>query len=219
MPTKDQIRDAFSAPTEQDCTDLKRFIRKVDALQASAFMEHRFGMHGELLPGTSHLGGQAWNLGIDVPDEVLLKSVIGDFRLLYTDTNRSSAMRVLKILQRSAYERGTPAGRAAIEALKEIRKYLQERRKTDPVGQILDADQVGTLVARSPEDIINVWFNGEYFHDDQEFAAELEPGDDLGVGMMRLALHTAIRDHVSAWTVIRKTASALLDAYPEALGR
>lgn len=181
MPTEDQVRDAFSAPTEQDRVDLERFIRKVDALRASAFMEHRFGMHGELLPGASHLGGQAWNLGIDVPDEALLKSVIGDFRLLYTDKNRSSAMRILKILQRSAYERGTPAGRAAIEALKEIRKHLQERRKTDPVGQILDADQHGTLVARSPENIIDTWFNGEYFHDDPESAAELEPGDDLVV--------------------------------------
>jgi len=130
------------------------------------------------LPGASHLGGQAWNLGVDVPNEALLKSVIGDFRLLYTDTNRSSAMRVLKILERSAYERGTPTGRAAIEALKEIR-------------------------------------NGEYFHDGQEFAAELEPGDDLGVGMLRLTLHTAIRDHVYAWIVIRKTTSELLDAYPE----
>jgi hypothetical protein len=215
MPTRDDVRDAFSAPTEQDRIDLQRFIRKVDALQASGFMEHQIGMHGELLPGASHVGGQAWNLGIDVADEALLKSVIGDFRLLYTGTNRSSATRVLKILQRSANERGTPAGRAAIEALRKIRKYLQERRKTDPVGQILDADQDGTLVARSPEDIINVWFNGEYFHDDPEFAAELEPGDDLGVGMLRLTLHTAIRDHVHAWIVIRKTTSALLDAYQE----
>jgi hypothetical protein len=215
MPTKDQVRDAFSVPTEQDRTDLKRFIRKVDGLHGSAFMEHQIGMRGELLPGASHLGGQAWNLGVEVPNEALLKSVIGDFRLLYTDTNRSSAMRVLKILERSAYERGTPTGRTAIEALKEIRKYLHERRKTDPVGQILDADQDGTLVARSPEDIVNVWFNGEYFHDDQEFAAKLEPGDDLGVGMLRLTLHTAIRDHVYAWIVIRKTTSELLDAYPE----
>ncbi|MFZ1927456.1 MAG: hypothetical protein WAU42_15115 [Solirubrobacteraceae bacterium] len=68
---------------------------------------------------------------------------------------------------------------------------------------------------RSPENIIDTWFNGEYFHDDQEFAVELEPDDGLGVGMMRLALHAAIRDHVQAWTVIRKTTSALLDAYPE----
>ena len=217
MPTKDQIRDAFSSPTDRDRIDLERFIRKVDALRASAFMEHRFAMHGELLPGVSHLGGQAWNIGIDVPDEELLKSVIGDFRLLYTDQNRSSATRILKILQRCAHERGTSTAQAAVKALKEIRKYLGQRRKIDPVGQILDADEDGTLVARSPEDIIN-WFNGEYFHDDQKFAAELEPGDDLGVEMMRLGLHTAIRDHVAAWTVIRKTASALLDAYPAILG-
>src|ERR1700722_7726350 len=111
MPTEDQLREAFSVPTEQDRVDLERFIRKVDALRGSAFMEHRFGMHSELLPDALHLGGQAWNLGIDLPEEALLKSVIGDFRLLYTDKNRSSAMRILKILQHSAYERDTPTAR------------------------------------------------------------------------------------------------------------
>ncbi|MFZ1927457.1 MAG: hypothetical protein WAU42_15120 [Solirubrobacteraceae bacterium] len=95
-------------------------------------MEHRFGMHSELLPGALHLGGQAWNQGIDLPEEALLKSVIGDFRLLYTDKNRSSAMRILKILQHSAYERDTPTARAAIEALKEIRKYLRNDERPIP---------------------------------------------------------------------------------------
>ena len=56
------------------------------------------------------------------------------FRILYTDANRCSAMRVLKPLQGSPYGRSTPEGRKAIEALKEVRTQAQlegDRRLDD----------------------------------------------------------------------------------------
>ena len=123
-------------------------------------------------------------------------------------------MRALSILRRSARDRGTPQGEEAIKALKDVRHYIRQRRNADPVGKILDEEPDGTLVERRPKDVIDLWFNGEYFHDDHELAEQLEPGDGLDVGMLRMALHTAIRDHVRAWIVIRNTVRGVLTAHP-----
>jgi hypothetical protein len=187
-------------------------VRKVDALVASPFMQQRIGLTGEQIPGQSYLGGPAWSIGVKVPDELSVKAVIADFRILYTDTNQCSAMRVLKLLQASAYRRGTPKGREGIEALKDIRTHLKTRRKRDPVAHILDEDDDGVLVDRSPEEIIDLWFNGEYFHDDRDKAEQIEGEQRLDIEMMRVVLHTAIRDHVRAWMVIRNTADGVLSA-------
>jgi hypothetical protein len=175
-------------------------------------MRQRIGLTGEQVPGQSYLGGPAWSIGVDVPDEPLVKAVIGDFRILYTDKNQCSTMRVLKLLQASAYQRNTAEGRTAIEGLKAIRKHLVSRRKQDPVAHILDEDEDGALVDRSPAAIIDLWFHGEYFHDDPDKAEQLEGGPSLDVEMMRVVLHTAIRDHVRAWIVIRNTANGVLSA-------
>ena len=176
-------------------------------------MRQSIGLSGELVPGSTYLGGPAWSVSVNLPDEDSLKIVIADFRLLYTDTNASSAMRALSILRRSARARETPQGEEVIEALKAVRQYIQQRRNEDPVGKILDAEPDGTLVERRPQDIIALWFNGEYFHDDHELAEQLEPVDGLDVDMLRMALHTVIRDHVKAWIVIRNTVRGVLAAH------
>jgi hypothetical protein len=181
-------------------------------------MQQRIGLTGEQIQGQSYLGGPAWSIGVNVPDEPSVKAVIADVRIRYTDTNQCSAMRVIKLLQASGYRRGTPEGRKAIEALKEIRAHLKTRRKRDPVAHILDEDDDGFLVDRSPEDIIDLWFNGEYFHDDRDKAEQLEGEQRLDVEMMRVVLHTAIRDHVRAWMVLRNTANGVLSATEAAGG-
>jgi hypothetical protein len=211
-PGPERFRAAFAPLSAGDRQDLQRFVRKVDALVVSPFMQQRIGLTGEHVPGQSYLGGPAWSIGVTVPDEPSVKAVIADFRILYTDANRCSAMRVLRLLQTSAHRRGAPEGREAIEALKKIRAYLKTRRRHDPVGHILDEDDDGVLVDRSPEDIIDLWFNGEYFHDDQDKAEQLEGEQRLDVEMLRIALHTAIRDHVRAWMIVRNTADGVLTA-------
>src|ERR1700748_798865 len=128
MPTAEQFRAAFAPLDGADRRDVARFIRKVDALERSSFMRARIGLGGELIPGATHLGGPAWSISVDLPDEESVKSVIADFRILYTDTNQCSAMRVLKLLSGSAKRRGTPQGDALIEAFRVIRRHLNGRR-------------------------------------------------------------------------------------------
>jgi len=79
----------------------------------------------------------------------------------------------------------------------------------DPV-KLLEEDEQGVTVARSPESIIDTWFNGEYFHDDPEFAEQLTPSDSAAVEMMRLSLHTAMRDFIVYWGRIRDLVKRVL---------
>jgi hypothetical protein len=215
VPPPSAYLAAFAQLDEADAKDVARFIRRFDALAGSEFMKHPIGLNGELLPGVSPTGDPAWNVSVRLPPEESVKPIIGDFRMLYTDTNQCSAMRVLRILSRSASARGTSEGRDAIEALRDIRQQLQERRKSDPAGKILETSQDGSLVERPPKDIIDVWFNGEYFHDDRELAEQLLPAGSMNVEMLRMTLHNAIRDYVRIWRAIRNTADGLLDALAE----
>jgi hypothetical protein len=214
--TASAIEDAFSPLSVQDRWRVERFIRKVNDLKASTFVQQPIGMSGAAVPGESHLGGQAWEIGLNLPSEESLKAIIGDFRQLYTDSNKTSAASVLNILKRSAHDRGTDSGVKAIAAMKELGIQLQSRRKRDPVASVFDAGQAGLLTERSPGEIIAVWFNGEYFHDEPKIAAEVEVRDDLGVGMFRMSLHTAIRDYLDKWIVIANTAQLVLVAFPAA---
>ena len=91
MPTPKQFLAAFAPLAEIERRDVTQFARRVDALERSSFMCQDIGLSGELLPGATYLGGPAWSVSVKVPDEDSLKIVITDFRLLYTDTNASSA--------------------------------------------------------------------------------------------------------------------------------
>lgn len=200
----------FSPLSADERWALERFVSKVDGLNASSFAKSETKLRGTMIPGASYLGGPAWQIGVDGPEEEAVKAVVGDFRQLYTDSNNASAAKVLKILQNSAYARGTDAGREMIGRLRALRKALQNRRKRDPRGKMLEEDGSGGSVERSPADIIKTWFNGEYFHDEPQLAAELSPGGHAGVEMMRLSLQTAIRDYLAYWTALRDFAAAVL---------
>ena len=194
----------------QDRWSVERFVRKVDALNESEFSRSTSAVRGTLIPGETFLGGPAWQIGVDGPGEAAVKAVIGDFRQLYGDHNRASAAKVLKILQRSAHARGTDAGRDMIAKLKGLRNALRDRRERDPRGKLLEETRSGAMVERPPRDIIDTWFNGEYFHDEPELAAQLGPDGHAAAEMMRLSLHTAIRDHLAYWNALREVAVAVL---------
>lgn len=145
-----KIRETFEVLSADERWVLARFIRKVNDLKTSTFAQQPIGLAGALMAGESHLGGQAWEISLNLPSEESLKAVIGDFGQLYTDSNPTSAARVLSILKRRALERDSPAGREAIHALKKIREHLRSRGEDDPVASILDFDPTGTFRERSP---------------------------------------------------------------------
>ena len=200
----------FSPISTDDRWALERFISKVDSLNASSFRHSETKLRATSIPGATYLGGPAWQIGVEGPDEQAVKAAVGDFRQLYTDHNNASAMKVIKILQRAASRRGTDASRDMIEQFRTLRRTLEKRRKIDPRGKMLEEDPSGGSIERSPDDIIQTWFNGEYFHDDRERASELSPDGHAAVEMMRLSLQMAMRDYLAYWTSVRDIAAAVL---------
>lgn len=212
--THERIAYSFAPLSGDDRWALERFVRKVDSLNASTFAHTKTGLRAQAIPGVSYLGGPAWRMGITGPSEEEIKAVIGDFRQLYTATNRASAARVLNILKCSAHARGTDTSRKMIASLKALGATLRHRAKHDPRGMLLEEDSLGVSAERSPSDIIDTWFNGEYFHDDPELARQLAEDDNPAVDMMRMSLQMAIRDYLAYWTALRNLAVEVLK-HPE----
>ena len=201
----------FEPLSASDRELLKRFVKRVDKLEQSAFTKEKTGLKATSIPGATHAGGPAWDLALDGADEETVKTALFDFRQVYIDTNDASAIRVINILSASAGARGTDAARTTIDELRKLKKDIKTRKKVDPYGTVLVEDESGASVERAPEEIIDAWLNGEYFHDDPDKAAELgEPGE-ANHTMMQFSLQMAIRDFIKLWIDLRALARAALN--------
>src|SRR5438128_9803647 len=126
-PSRPPLGYLFVAFTDLERGVLERFVRKIEALQDSEFPKADLNIIATPCAGPGPRGGQGWSFGLDGPDEREVKAVIGDFRQIYTDHNRTSANSVLKMLKRHAYERGTDSSRRMIHELKSFGKQLGKR--------------------------------------------------------------------------------------------
>ncbi len=200
----------FSPLSDEDRWALERFVRKVGELQDSGFSESETKIVGMQIPGGTYMGGPAWKIRVDGPSEAEVKTVISDFRQLYTDTTRTSAMKVLKILERRAYERGTDPSKQMIDQLKGLRAELKRRKEEDPRGKFLEEGPEGETITPTPDNIVQTWFNGIFFHDEPELAAELERDGHMTVEMFRWSLQMTIKDLITCWGHLRELAECVL---------
>lgn len=185
---------------------MERFARKVGFLQASEFPSACLNIIATPSPVRGPTGGQGWTFGVDGPSEKEVKSIIGDFRQIYTDKNETSARSILKMLDGHARRRGTDVSRDLSIELKEFGKHLGNRKKHDPRAYVLEEGHEGK---RSPDSIVRDWFNGVYFHDDPG-RSELERDGHSTVEMFRWTLHTAIKDFILDWGKLRNLVEAVL---------
>jgi hypothetical protein len=197
----------FSPFGEREWERMERFARKVGYLQGSEFPNASLNIVATPVPTPGPAGGQGWAFGVDGPSEKEVKSVIGDFRQIYTDKNETSARSILKMLDGHARTRGTDASRDLAVRLKAFGKRLGGRKKNDPRGYVLEEGHEGR---RSPDSIVQDWFNGVYFHDDSGQRSELERNGHSTVEMFRWTLHTAIKDFIGDWGDLRNLVEAIL---------
>ena len=201
----------FSPFSEREWDALGRFVRKVGALQESEFPSASLDIKLTPVPVAGPAGGQGWAIGVDGPDEREVKAVIGDFRQIYTDRNRTSARTVLKMLTGHARARETDASRSLSCELKAFGKRLGQRKDNDPRGYVLEGARAEESIKRSPDSIVKAWFNGVYFHDDDlGLASCLERNGHASVEMFRWHLHTAIKDFIKDWGNLRYLVEAIL---------
>lgn len=201
--TKIPVRDVFARFSAENRWALERFARKVDELNESELAQARIGFGMTMIPGDQTMGGQAWRIRVEGASKKEVKAAVLDFRQLYTDSNPTSATRILKILSESAHARATDVARHAIEDLKGMRKALHDRKKTDPHGAMFEETSLGESVVRTPEELIKTWFNGEAFHDDRDLDQQVGPEGEPMSEMLMFGLQTAIQDHIKYWTRIR----------------
>ncbi len=199
----------FSPFSDVERETLERFVRKVRGLQESQFPNASLNIIITPAPGPGPHGGQGWTVQIDGPDERGVKLIIGDFRQIYTHTNRTSAPRIITMLKSHAHERGTDASRRMIHELKDFGKQMRRRKREDPRGYYLEETPDGGSIKRSPDSIVQDWFNGVYFHDDLE-ASDLERDGHALVEMLRWALQYTIKDSISEWGKLKSLVEAVL---------
>lgn len=198
----------FSPFSDVEWDRLERFARKLRCLEESEFPNASLNIVVTPLPVPGPTGGPGWALGVDGPNEKEVKSVIGDFRQLYGDHNRTSARSILKMLDGHARKRGTDAARELSGQLKDFGKHLGMRKKRDPRAYMLEEGHDGP---RSPDSIVQDWFNGVYFHDDDlEGRSGLERDGHSTVEMFRWSLHSAIKDLIGDWGKLRILVDAIL---------
>jgi hypothetical protein len=202
---------AFDPFTADELWALRRFVRKVDELKDSAFAQSETTLKGVMIPGAETLGGPAFQIGVEGPSEEQVKAVIGDFRQLYTDTNKASAARVMNILKASAKRQGNAISTEVIDALRSLKKRIKRRKAHDPRGVFLEETTLGESVERTPENVIAIWLNGEYLHEDLDLADLIDPPGHMSNEMMRMSLQMAIRDFIAYWSAIQQLVNVVLE--------
>jgi hypothetical protein len=208
--SSDKLKTAFGPFTADELRVLRRFTSKVDELKASAFARSETKLSVAMLPGETVLGGQAFQFGVDGPSQEAVKAVAGDFRQLYSERNNASTLRVMNILKASAHRSGSPEGKEFIDALRGLRDRIKRRKTHDPRGKILEESGPNESVERTPEEIISIWLNGQYLHDDFDLAAELDPPGHMSNEMMQMSLQMSIRDFIAYWTALQELVDAVL---------
>jgi hypothetical protein len=188
---------------------LERFVCKVKGLQESQFPKASLDIIATPVPGPGPRGGCGWSFQVDGPDEREVKVIIGDFRQIYTKSHRTSASRVIKMLKRHAHERDTDASRRMIYDLKAFGKQLGRRKQEDPRGYLLEETPDGDSITRSPDSLVQDWFNSVYFHDDPK-ASDLERDGYATVEMSRWAFQYTIKDFIGDWGKLRLLVEAIL---------
>jgi hypothetical protein len=208
----DKVIQAFDPFTADELWALRRFTRKVDELKGSAFAQSETTLTGVMVPGVETLGGPAFQIGVEGPSEEQVKAVIGDFRQLYTDTNKASASRVMNILKASAKRQGNAISTEVIDALRNLKTRIKRRKAHDPRGVFLEETTQGESVERTPGEIVSIWLNGEYLHEDLDLADLLDPPGHMSNEMMRMSLQMSIRDFIAYWTAIQQLVDVVLES-------
>ncbi|MEZ5077206.1 MAG: hypothetical protein R2725_07175 [Solirubrobacterales bacterium] len=209
-PPRPPLTYLFSPFSDRERETLERFVRKVKGLQESRFPDAELNIVATPVPGPGPSGVAGWSIGIDGPEELEVKAIITDFRQIYADPHRTSARSVIAMLKRHAHERGTDASRVMIGQLKAFGKQLNKRERSDPRGYMLEETEDGGSARRTPHSIVNEWFNGVYFHDEEGPGSELDSEGNSLVEMFRWSFQATIKDFINHWGKLRILVEAIL---------
>jgi hypothetical protein len=188
---------------------LKRFVTQVDKLSASQFLKDStepIELKAELV------NGQVENLRLAGPGREALDAISGTFRELYGGGkgNRTSAKAISKLIGEHADARATAAGEKLAKALKQYRAALAYRDRVDPRMGILVEDPTDSSSIQTPQQVIDVFLNGDLLHYELVKADELED-DPRYTEMLMVMLNSAIRDFAVLWQKLAVLVKRIID--------
>jgi hypothetical protein len=149
---------------EAETRRLRHFVADVEGLANSALFSNptntvtiSAGMNEPLKERLEFAGEEA------------VHAVVGRFRQLYNGHQPSSYNHILKLLGRHVHERESPHQREALDALKELRKWEGEARRSTSGLQI----KVNEDVLSGPV-LIDLFVHGHYLHKGNAKSDQLE---------------------------------------------
>jgi hypothetical protein len=157
--------------------------------------------------------GQVGDIRYVGPDREALDAVAPAFRELYGGGrwNHTSAAVIAKLICHHAHAASSEPGRQLAEQLRDFRRALKNRAKTDPRMGILveQPGNVGSSSSLAPNEAIDLLLNGDLFHYELKKADEFE-GTPLYEQSLVMMVHSAIRDFAPLWQKLDRIVSAIL---------
>lgn len=186
---------------------MTRYRDRVDELQGFRF----FATGNETVRMFSNRDGVESAGRSDFDREGFL-AVTTPFRILYDDKSPTGFNRVMKILS-DHMRKDLPDYRELVQSLRDLRKAAEDAAKTLPMGITLETTlQNGDSKSESitARKLLDVWLNGDIFHDELAKDAVRQRFDVGGMGLFNLCW---IMRRLNSYFVIgRDLVAPLLDA-------
>lgn len=122
----------------------------------------------------------------------------------------SKTKAISKLIGEHADVRATAAGEKLAKALKQYRAALAYRDRVDPRMGILVEDPNDSSSIQMPQQVIDVFLNGDLLHYELAKAEELED-DPHYIEMLMVMPHSAIRDFAVLWQKLAVLVKRILD--------
>jgi hypothetical protein len=158
--------EIYAPFNEGDAARLRTYVRLVDDLVGSSFFEAAKDM--SLTIGAEMEGPASEEL--TYPGEEAVRAVVAPFRQLYNHREPSSYDAVLNLLSDHVHDRESSRQAEAQEALRDLKKWKREALRFQGFAMNLNGWRP------APKDIIDLFFNGLYFHSDHKQAGILDGG-------------------------------------------
>lgn len=190
--------EVFAPFDEREVARLRKYARLVDDLCATSFYKAAKDISLTLNMGadgvTEHLAG---------PGDEAVRSALTYFRQLYLAKERCSFNKTLSLVGAHVDQHPSLHQERAKTELRRLKKLKAGAAQPPRLGINIEGKQM------APDDVIDVFLNGEYFHGDEKHEALLNPG--LPRMVLLFDFLTAVHGLAVVFSIARDIVQAVLD--------
>jgi len=157
---------------------LRRYVEKADELRGSQFLSEQQAFQ----PQTDHAGHVTYEI-TNATREVV-SAIIPPLRMLYSQNDNVSFVRVRALIGRHAAARKTAEGDRLLEILTLYKLRANQILTFDPDMGMYEVGEMGEVTPThkpTTREIFEDWLYGEFLHDDEERLARIEGWRSIGI--------------------------------------